>query len=635
MGSVEANFFGWTEMDALGVLKKRLAESSEKLTAIKNAELHEFIAEYLELCDPTTVFVSTGSREDEQYIREKALENGEEKRLALRGHTIHFDSPKDQGRDKKNTCILVPAGTSLGEGIVTKEREEGLKEIHEIMKGIMRGREMFVLFYCLGPTGSEYSIPCVQLTDSAFVAHNENLLYRHGYEHLSKHPQHFFKFVHSQGELNEHKVCKDIDKRRIYIDLIGDTVYSANTQYGGNSVGLKKLAMRLAIKHSAENGWLTEHMFIMRVHGPNARKTYVLGAFPSMCGKTSTVMMEGENMVGDDIAFLRKRGGKAFAANVEKGMFGIIQGINSKDDSTLWKALHKEADIIFSNVFVTEEGKVHWIGKDGDVPARGHNYSGEWWVGKKDIEDKEIFSSHPNARFTLDLNILENLDPALEDPQGVEVGATVYGGRDSDTWVPVKQAFDWEHGIITMGASLESETTAATLGKEGVREFNPMSNLDFLSVPVGKYVQKNLDFGKDLRVPVFAVNYFLKGKDGEFLNEKVDKRVWYKWIELRVHGEMGAIKTSTGLMPTYVDLKKLFHEVLGKNYSQEDYVKQFTLRIPENLAKIERIMHVYRTQVSDTPRRVFEVLEEQRKRLEEAREKHGDYVSPFAFPKVK
>ncbi|MFH1624745.1 MAG: phosphoenolpyruvate carboxykinase domain-containing protein, partial [Pseudomonadota bacterium] len=378
----------------------------------------------------------------------------------------------------------------------------------------------------------------------------------------------------------------------------------------------------------------TEHMLILGVHGPKGRLTYLTGAFPSLCGKTSTAMLDGETIVGDDIVYLRKKEGEVRTVNVEKGMFGIIMGVNSKDDPYQWNGLHSPGEIIFSNVLVTEDKNVHWIGKDGDVPPRGYNHSGEWSVGKRDDKGKEIQCSHPNARFTISLDALENLDPKIDDPSGVPVGGMVYGGRDSDTCVPVEESFDWAHGIITKGASLESETTAATLGKEGVRAFNPMANLDFLSIPVGKYVQDNLDFGKGLKKSplIFSVNYFLKDREGNFLNEKTDKRVWYKWIELRVHDEVGCIETPTGRIPKYVDLRRLFKEVLNKEYTKEDYDKQFMTRVPENLAKIDRITEIYKTKVSDTPKELFEVLEKQRQRLIKARERYGDYITPDRYP---
>jgi len=608
------------------------ARDLEKLARIPNARLHRFVARYIELCHPDRVFVCDDSPEDVAYIRQAALRDGEERPLAVPGHTIHFDSYYDMARDRKNTRILIPRGVDLGGGIDTRDRGDGLEDVHQVLANIMQGHELFVCFFCLGPTGSEFSIPCVQLTDSSYVAHSETLLYRPGYQEFTRQgPEaRFFQFVHSQGEVDERMTSKNLGMRRVFIDLEGDTVYSVNTQYGGNTLGLKKLAMRLAIHHASQEGWLTEHMLLMGIHGPGGRVTYVTGAFPSLCGKTSTAMLDGESIVGDDIAYLRRKAEGVRAVNVEKGIFGIIQGINSVDDPSLWEALHSPGEIIFSNVLVTPELAVHWIGRDGGVPPRGENHSGDWWVGKKDAEGKEIPPSHPNARFTLDMRLLENLDPHRDDPEGVAVGAMVYGGRDSDTWVPVEQSFDWVHGIITKGASLESETTAATLGKEGVREFNPMSNRDFLSIPIGRYIQNNLDFGGHLANPplIFSVNYFLRDRDRRWLNDKTDKKVWYKWMELRVHGDVGAIRSPTGWIPRYEDLRRLFREVLGKEYTHEAYAAQFSVRVPESLAKIERIEQIYRTEVSDTPGIVFQVLEEQRQRLLQAREAYGDYVPP-------
>ncbi len=618
------------------ILKQRLGEQGfNKLAKIDNPELHTFIAKYLEHCNPTKIFVCADTPEDVKYVRDAAVTNGEEEKLATEGHTIHFDNYHDQARDKEHTVILIPKGVDLGPTIRTGDRDECLKEIHEIMKDIMKGKELYIRFFCLGPTNSVFSIPVVQLTDSAYVAHSEDLLYRRGYEEFIRQGKnaHFFKMVHSAGELDERNTSKNLDKRRIYIDLQDNTVYSSNTQYGGNTIGLKKLSMRLAINQGSKEGWLTEHMLVMGIHGPQNRVTYFTGAFPSLCGKTSTAMLDNETIVGDDIAYLRKKDGEVRAVNVEKGMFGIIQGINSKDDPIQWKALHTPGELIFSNILITPEKGTHWIGKDGDIPPKGRNHSGEWYKGKKDEKGNEIPVSHPNARFTVSLENMENLDKALHDPNGVVVGGMVYGGRDSDTWVPVEESLDWTHGIITKGASLESETTAATLGKAGVRKFNLMSNLDFLSIPVGQYIQNNLDFAKDLKtIPlIFSVNYFLKDKDGNFLNEKTDKKVWYKWMDLRAHGDAEAIETPTGRIPKYDDLKRLFKEVLSKDYSEEEYNKQFMLRVPENLAKIDRIKEVYETKVNDTPKILFDTLEAQRNRLLEAQKKHGDYIAPSKF----
>jgi phosphoenolpyruvate carboxykinase (GTP) len=447
----------------------------------------------------------------------------------------------------------------------------------------------------------------------------------------------FFRFVHSQGMLEKAglnlKVSKDVGKRRVYIDLDDEIIYSINTQYGGNTIGLKKLAMRLSINRAVQEGWLTEHMLLMGVNSLNGRRSYFTGAFPSMCGKTSTAMLQGETIVGDDIAFLKKIDGEIRGVNVEKGIFGIIEGINATDDEIQWNALHSTNEIIFSNILVTEDNKPFWNGKNTQAPPTGMNYSGNWFLGKKDKKGIMISPSHRNARFTFDLQILGNLDNRLNDPQGIKIHGMIYGGRDSDTWVPVQEAFDWSHGIITMGAALESETTAATLGREGVRMFNPMSNLDFLSIPIGRYIQANLDFVKGVNSPprIFGVNYFLQDTDGNFLNHKNDKQIWLKWMELRVHNDVDAIKTPTGFIPFYSDLQGLFDRVLHQEYPEDQYIKQFTLRIPENLSKIQRLIDIYTNRVNDTPSVVFNVFSEQQKRLRHTQQELGDYITPAEF----
>ena len=632
---IEANL----KMDekVLKTLKERLSKLDyQKIIHIDNPSLHTFIAKYIDICTPPKVTVCDDSEEDIKYTREASIKNHEEAKLAIEGHTIHYDGYYDQARDKARTKFLLSEGKDLGPEINSMEREKGLREIHTIIKGIMKGHELFIKFFCLGPNNSDFSIPCIQLTDSAYVAHSEDLLYRQGYQdfvRLGKDAK-FFKFVHSQGELEETslglKVSKNIDKRRVYIDLEDEIIYSTNTQYGGNTIGLKKLAMRLAINRASKEGWLTEHMLVMGVHGPDNRVSYFTGAFPSMCGKTSTAMMNGETIVGDDIAYIRNIGGKVKSVNVESGIFGIIEGINDKDDLLQWEALHKPVEIIFTNQLYYNEGKVYWNGKPGEKPKKGFNHSGKWFEVKKDKEGNIITPSHKNARFTFKMDILENADEKLHDPNGVEVSGVVYGGRDSDTSIPVEETFDWIHGIITKGACLESETTAATLDKEGVRAFNPMSNIDFLSIPIGRYVEDNLRFGKNINNPpkVFSVNYFLRDKKGSWLNHKNDKAIWLKWMELRVNNDVDAIKTPTGLIPKYEDLKSLFKQILNKTYSNEDYIKQFTIRIPENLSKIERMKEIFTRRVKDTPEILFKVLDEQKERLLQAQKKYGDYISP-------
>ncbi|MEM0150835.1 MAG: phosphoenolpyruvate carboxykinase (GTP) [Thermoplasmata archaeon] len=603
----------------------------EKIKAIENKKLYEFIDFYIQLLNPSSIFVVSSDKKDEEYIKNRAIEIGEEGRLSKEKQTYHFDNYYDQARDKENTRVLLPKEEDLP-FINVMERKKGIEEIHNLMKNQMIGKTMYIGFFSLGPLNSKFSELAVQITDSAYVMHSELILYRNAYEKFKNEPNlEFLKFVHSQGELDERKTSINLKNRRIYFDLEGMTGFAVNTQYAGNTVGLKKPGFRITIYKAFKEGWLSEHMFLMGVNGPNGRVTYFTGAFPSMCGKTSTCTLPGERLVGDDLVFIKPINGVARAINIENGVFGIIDGINKKDDPIIWDVLHSDSEIIFSNVLVSE-GKPYWTGMGEQIPDKGINHSGEWWMGKRDSEGKEIPPSHKNARFTVRLSAFSNLDrKALESEEGVEVGGIIFGGRDSDTCPPICEAYDWLHGVLK-GAVIESETTAATLGKEGIRSFNPMSIIEFLSIDLGKYLQNYIEFGKKLRQKpkIFSVNYFLRDKNGKFLNEKTDKAIWLKWMELRVHNEVDAIKTPVGYIPKYEDLRNLFYKVQGKEYRIEDYEKQFTIRVPEILAKNERIMKIYEN-IKTTPKELFDEMKKEKEKLLEIREKYGDYVSPFKF----
>ncbi|HLE74718.1 MAG TPA: phosphoenolpyruvate carboxykinase (GTP) [Candidatus Bathyarchaeia archaeon] len=621
----------------LEALRPKLSQLDyEKLCAITNQKVHEFIAKNSDLCNPERIFICSDSAKDIAYVRHQAITAGEEKAvLTLPGHTVHFDGVYDQGRDRQATKYLVPKGVFLSKALNQIDRQEGLAEVKSLLRDSMKGRTMIARFLSLGPPNSIFTILGLQCTDSWYVAHSEDLLYRPGYEvfRQSGPEREFLRVLHSAGKLNENMVSIEHEKKRIYIDHMDNTIYSVNTQYAGNSVGFKKLAFRLAIRKASSEGWLAEHMLLMGVHGPGGRKTYFAGAFPSACGKTSTAMLPGETILGDDIAYLRNIDSVARAVNVEAGIFGIIQDINPVDDSLIFKVLTSPGEIIFSNVLV-KDGKPCWLGMGSELPKEGINYSGAWYEGKKDENGEEIPPAHKNARYAVALKALENCDPELDSPQGVELGGIMYGGRDVKAYVPVQQSFDWEHGIIAYGASLETETTYATIGEEGVPEINMMSIQDFISIPLGQNIRNNLEFGKKLKKAplVFGVNYFLRDKgNSKFLNTPRDKHVWIKWMELRVHNEVEVIKSPTGWLPKYEDLRLLFNQVLGRDYEQEDYIKQFTIRVPENLAKIERVQRFYQENVTDTPIELFGILYLQRERLLKAKESFGDYISPESF----
>ncbi|MHA1681189.1 MAG: phosphoenolpyruvate carboxykinase (GTP) [Promethearchaeota archaeon] len=610
-------------------------QNLNKLKELKNQHVIDLLNEYIELLKPAKVTVITDDDEDIAYVRKRAIELGEESKLKMEGHTVHYDGYFDQARDKANTRTLITKDQEMSKRINSMDRDEGLKEVMGIMDGAMKGKEAIVRFFALGPVNSRFTLSAMQITDSLYVAHSEDILYRKGYEQFKKleGSDDFFLFVHSAGEMDG-TVTKNVDKRRIYIDLKGNKVLTVNNQYAGNSLGLKKLALRLAIYKANNEDWLTEHMFVMGVHPPGKdRVTFFVGAYPSACGKTSTAMIPGQSIIGDDIAYLRaNEKGEAAAVNIEQGVFGIIKDVNPIDDPVIYKTLTTPRELIFSNVLVND-GVPYWINMGKETPKKGMNHSGkDWFEGKKDASGKEILLAHPNARYTVRICELENADPNMDNPEGVPVGAILYGGRDSDTNVPVFESLSWEHGVF-IGATIESETTSATLGQAGVRKSSPMANMDFLVVPLGKYLENHKKFGNSLKScpRVFATNYFLKDDNGRYYNEKVDKKIWVLWAEGRVHGEYEAIKTSIGYLPKYEDLKALFKEVFDREYAESDYIEQFSVRVDKLLEKLDRMEKLYKEE-PNIPEFFYEILESQRKNLIELKEKTGkSKISPKDF----
>jgi phosphoenolpyruvate carboxykinase (GTP) len=611
--------------------------SREVLNSLRNSHVEKQLDEFARLCKPSRIIVLGDSKQELLYIRELAKEKHEESNLKIKGHTVHFDGSHDLARDLGSTRVLTTPEVKLSKRINSIDRDSGLAEIFGLLDGAMAGKEMLVKFYCLGPTNSRFSICAMQVSDSSYVIHSEDLLYRQGFKQFKKlnGSNQFFSFLHSAGELDERNTTKNYEKRRIYVDVLDGKVYSVNNQYAGNSVGLKKLALRLAIYKANHEDWLAEHMLISGVRPLDDKKrvTYFVGAYPSMCGKTSTAMISGNTIVGDDIAYLRRdKEGKCRAANIEQGIFGIIQDVNPVDDPLIYNALSTPRELIFSNVLVSN-GTPFWLGMGKkDIPERGVNHTGEWWKGKRDENDSEIPFAHPNGRYTMRLSELENVDPHYDDRRGVVVQGVLYGGRDSDTNVPICESLSWEHGVF-MGATLESETTAAIIGKTGVRRHDPMANVDFVVVPLGKYLENHFNFGKKLRLKprVFATNYFLKRRDGTYANSKLDKKIWILWAEGRIHNEYDAIRTPIGFLPKYDDLENLFRRVFGRSYSREDYQEHFSVRVSKYLEKIDRMEHSFEKE-NDIPREFWDVLETRKRELAALKEKTGkEMLSPEYF----
>jgi len=623
------------------LLKQRMSsESYQKLEALNNEKVMEFVGFFTEHCDPASIYVCTDSEEDKQYVRDQALKLGEELTLYNDKQTIHWDSYGDQARDKKNTKYMVKKENFESmKALNSVEYEQGYAEIMEISKGIMKGKSAAVLFFSEGPTESPFTIPCVQFTDSWYVAHSEYILYRSAYSHFLKMKDSekgdFFRFIHSAGELDARNNTLNLDKRRIYMDTQHNIVYSMNDQYAGNSVGLKKHSMRLAISKSGKEGWLCEHMFVMAaLNEEKSRKTYFCGAYPSACGKTSTAMIPGEQIVGDDIAYFRDINGEFRAVNVEGGMFGIIKDVNAKDDPVIFENLMKNQEVIFSNVLMGPDKKPYWLGMGVDAPKEGMNHFGKWHEGIKDGKGNEVGVAHGNARYTMRLDYLDNIDKAgFEAKNGVKVEGILYGGRDSDTTVPVEESPSWRDGILLKACTLESETTSATLGAEGVRTPSPMANLDFVSYPLGSYTLNNIKFGESVKdaPKIFSNNYFMRDAQGHFITSKLAKKVWLHWAEGRIHGEYETYDTPTGKIPLYKDLAPLFKKYLDEDFAEETYTYLFTFRCTKWIEKLQRTKAFYAKMDANTHQDIFDYWDAAIKKIEAAKEKYGDEIKPGDF----
>lgn len=629
------------QKDYREILKSKMSEESyQKIEALKNPKIVDFVGFFAEHCDPATIYVCDDSEKDVQHVRDQALAKGEEHPLANSKQTIHWDGYGDQARDKKNTRFMVYKENLENMASMNSiEYEEGLAEIMNIAKGNMSGKDAVVQFFSEGPTESPFTIPCIQFTDSWYVAHSEFILYRSAYNHFLKMKEDekgdFFRFIHSAGELDERGCSVNLDKRRIYMDTQNNIVYSMNAQYAGNSVGLKKHSMRLAINKSGKEGWLCEHMFIMAaLDNDKNRKTYFAGAYPSACGKTSTAMIPGEQIVGDDIAYFRNINGEFRAVNVENGMFGIIKDVNEKDDPVIYENLLKNQEVIFSNILRGKDMKPYWLGMGVDAPDEGMNHFGEWKKGVKDSTGKEVGVAHGNARYTMRLDYLDNIDKeGFEAKGGVKIEGVLYGGRDSDITVPVEESPNWKDGILLKAATLESETTSATLGAEGVRTPSPMANMDFVSYPLGQYTMNNIAFGEgvDETPRVFSNNYFMRGKDGNFMTSKLAKKVWLHWAEGRIHNEYEALDTPTGKIPLYDDLKVLFKKHLGEDFTKEDYDYLFTFRCTKWIDKLERTKAFFAKMDKKAPKEIFDYWDAAIARIASARDTYGDLILPGAF----
>ncbi|MDY6904966.1 MAG: phosphoenolpyruvate carboxykinase (GTP) [Thermodesulfobacteriota bacterium] len=619
--------------------QKMDADNLAKIEKIKTESVLLKIANAISMGDPAAVFVVTGSEADKQWVRDHALEKGEEKSLPMEGHTIHFDLPEEQGRIVDRTYYIINEGEDISSLAQKMVRDDAEAVIKEHMTGIMRGKTLMVGFYTRGPKGAAAANPAVEASTSAYVLHSANILYRNIFDDFDKEVAargHVFVNIHSEGQNRS----EDLPNARVFMDRQDRTTYSFNCTYAGNTLLMKKGNHRFAVDKAVYEDraqQLSEHMFITGISGPGDRVTWCTGAAPSGCGKTTTAMA-GNFFVGDDLAQMWIAGdGTIRSINPECGIFGIVEDVNMEGDPMLMEKLRNPgAEVIWSNVLIDDNGIPHWVGNGEETPDHGVNFQGKWEKGMKDKNGKEIPPSHPNARCTISSTALANYSEKAEDPSGVETRVITYSGRDADTMPPVWVARDTDHGVV-IGACIVSAATATEVGASGVKRA-PWANAPFIPGSLGDYMAAQFEFfGSDKiaadKKPVMAgLNYFLTeaargGSSKKLLGEKKDVKVWLSWLERCAHGDVDVIETPIGKLPKYDDLKELFASLINKPYDYELYEKQFSLYIDNIVGRLDLQIDAYKKE-DCIPQKLFDILESQKTGLQELKDKHGSIVTP-------
>jgi len=620
--------------------KKTDAANRSKINKIQNPNILIKIANAISFCEPDSVFIATGSEEDRQFVRDLSLKKGEESVLPMDKHTIHFDLKEEQGRIIDRTFYVSDEGVEVSSLALKKPRAEVIEDVRDKMTGIMRGKIMIIGFYMRGPVGAPASNPAVEISSSTYVMHSAEILYRNVYDAIDQEVEnlgHFYTNIHSEG-LNR---PEDLPNARVYMDRSHLTTYSFNCTYAGNTLLMKKGNHRFSVDRSIYEKMgeqLAEHMFITGIEGPGGRITFMAGAAPSGCGKTTTAMA-GDHFIGDDLAQMWiAEDGTIRSINPEIGIFGIVEDVNWEGDPKLMECLRNPGtEVIWSNVLIDEKGVPQWVGNgENPSPTKGVNFQGPWEAGMKDKNGKDIPMSHPNSRCTLSNSALGNYSDLNEDPLGVETRILTYSGRDSDTMPPVWVAKTPEQGVV-IGACIISAATATEVGATGVRR-QPWANAPFIPGSLGDYMESQFQFfgsdkiAEDKKPILSGLNYFLTyeargGTSKKLLGEKKDVKAWMAWLERRTHNDVEAVDTPIGYIPRYADLKELFKSRINKEYPEDLYEKQFSLYIDNIIARIDLQLDAYGKE-KNIPEKLFEVLNEQRQGLMDLKEKYGAVVTP-------